>query len=226
MKRLIIAFTLFSLVSCTKDRNYPSTEEVVENPNSLLVYYWNFNSGTGNLSNVSPDFSLVANSNTKINYLGTGTSVMDSFSPAYTNNLRKDAVGGSGLRARNPSNTKDLIIALPTTNFKNIIIKFATARSGSGATTQNYSYTIDGTNYINTDLNKNTFNPLEDPTPSTTPPSTTPVEVSLVSLDFRNIAGANDNPNFKLKISFAGATASGTSGNNRFDNISLDAEPK
>ena len=48
----------------------------------------------------------------------------------------------------------------------------------------------------------------------------------IFSLDFRNIAGANDNPNFKLKISFAGATASGTSGNNRFDNISLDAEPK
>jgi hypothetical protein len=223
MKKLIFLLSIFIAISCTKDRSYPSNILSVS-ASSVLVYYWNFNSTSGTLTSINPDYSLFA-SNAKITYPGTGAGLMDSFSPAYTNNLRFDDLGGAGIKVRNPSNTRDLIIVMPTDNFKNIVIQFATAKSGnSGATTQNYSYTIDGTNYINTDLIKNAFNPADDPNTKLTG-TLYPVEVDKVVLDFRNIVGANNNPNFKLKISFAGSTIAGNSGNNRFDNVTLEAEP-
>jgi hypothetical protein len=34
----------------------------------------------------------------------------------------------------------------------------------------------------------------------------------------------NNNPNFKIKINFSGSQASGTSGNNRFDNVTVEAK--
>ncbi|MBC7642019.1 MAG: hypothetical protein H7174_06740 [Flavobacterium sp.] len=223
MKKLIYLITIFMFVSCTKDRNYPSNVVSISS-SSVLIYYWNFNATSGTLSFINPDYSLFV-SNAKITYPGTGAGYMDSFSPAYNNNLRNNDLGGAGLKVRNPSYSRALIMAMPTNNFKNIVIQFDTAKSGnSGATTQNYSYTVDGTNYIITDLIVNTFNPLDDPNVNATG-TLSPVEVSKVALDFRNIAGANNNPNFKLKISFAGATVATTSGNNRFDNITLEAEP-
>ena len=44
----------------------------------------------------------------------------------------------------------------------------------------------------------------------------------VVSLDFSNVEGVKDNEEFALKIEFAGIQASGSSGNNRFDNIVVE----
>ena len=213
MKKIITFFGLFSLVltSCTTDRDIPSTAITV-NPNSVLVHYWNFNSTSGTLSSVSPDYSLIPSS-ASIDYIGSGAGYLDSFSPGYDINARNNDVAGSGIRARNPSDTRSLLLTLPTTGYNSIVVQFATAATSSGATTQNYSYTIDGTNFITTGLTTTSFNPSLDPTSS------------LVTLDFSAINGVNNNPNFKVKIDFAGTNASGISGNNRFDNVTLVGVP-
>ena len=131
----------------------------------------------------------------------------------YENNTRNESLAGTLLKVRNPSDTRSLFLNMPTTGYKSVIVQFATARSSNtGATIQNYSYTVDGVNYIQTGLSKITHN-------------TTPDTADLIVLDFSEISTVNDNANFKVKIDFAGPTVSGTSGNNRFDNVSLEGIP-
>lgn len=180
-------------------------------PTAILIHYWNFNNlPTGTLTSINSDFSLINAGATNITYNGAGTGYMDQFMPSTDLNAQNGDANGLGLRARNPSDTKNLDIKFPTTGFKNIVMKFATAKSGSGATIQNYSYSLDGINFINTNLAVTTFNPNADPV------------FDIVTLDFSTKPGINNNPNFVVRINFAGTTASGTSGNNRFDNITVN----
>jgi hypothetical protein len=44
----------------------------------------------------------------------------------------------------------------------------------------------------------------------------------LVEVDFSLEVLANNNPEFGVRITFSGASSSGTTGNNRFDNITLE----
>ena len=173
-----------------------------------LVHYWNFNAlPEGNVTEVSADFSIFE-SETSITYPGTGDGYMDDVDGDVLN-AQDDDAAGVGLRVRNPSNTRDLLIAFPTTGYEDIMVKFATTKTNQGATDQIYSYSIDGgATYINTGLPVTAFNPVTD-------------DYSLVTLDFSGIAGAENNANFIIKISFGGDTASGDSGNNRFDNITV-----
>jgi len=208
IKYLILAFLSLILLSCTTDREIP-TNNIAIDPNSLLIHYWNFNSLTGTQTLINPDLTLLPSSGACITYPGTGAGYMDVFTPGYDINSQNNDVAGTGLRSRNPSDTRNLVMSLPTSGYGSIVVQFATATTSSGASTQNYSYTIDGTNFITEGLTTTTFNPTTDPISS------------LVSLDFSSISGVNNNPNFKIKVTFSGSTASGTSGNNRFDNVSV-----
>lgn len=205
-KTTFFILSIITLFGCTEDRNI---NDPVIDPSSVLIHYWNFNAISGTVTSVSPDFTLLPTANPAITYEGTSAGYMDSFSPGYTTNAQNSDLAGSGLRARNPSDTRYLLLSIPTTGFQKIIVQFATAASSSGAQIQNYSYTIDGTNYSTDGLNTTTFNTTVDPI------------MSLVSLDFSSITAVNNNPNFKIKISFSGSNASGTTGNNRFDNVTV-----
>jgi hypothetical protein len=175
-----------------------------------LVHYWNFNNlPSGTLTTINADSSLITNSTSTVTYPGTGAGYMDQVSPGSSLNTQNSAIDGLGLRVRNPSDTRSLIITASTSGYKNIVVKFATERTSAGATVQNYSYTIDGINYITTGLATTTFSPSLDPT------------YDIITLDFSSIATVANNPNFKIKIDFAGANASGATGNNRFDNITF-----
>jgi len=194
-KTLFSIFSIILFFSCTEDRTIPS-DQIVIDPSSVLIHYWNFNAlPSGTLTSVSPDFTLLSTANPTISYEGTSAGYMDSFSPGYTTNAQNSDVAGSGLRARNPSDTRYLLLSIPTTGFQKIIVQFATAKSSSGAAQQNYSYTVDGVNFITDGLNVLTHNLDTDPLNA------------LVSLNFTNITSVSNNPNFKLKIEFAGDTA-------------------
>jgi len=215
--RYLFIFSLVLFLSCTEDRVIPSNDIVIDG-NSKLIHYWNFNSlAAGTLDAVAADFTLLPSLNPSITYEGTGAGYMDSFSPGYDSNARNGDAAGTGLRARNPSDTRSLILDIPTVGFQKIVVQFATARSSSnGAAQQNYSYTIDGTNYTTEGLAITSHNMDIDPLNA------------VVTLDFRSIETVNNNTNFKLKIDFAGDTVAGTSGNNRFDNVTVignDAPP-
>lgn len=214
MKKKLSCLGLFVilLVACTTDRSIEENKTVVIDPTSELMFYWNFNAVIGAITTIAPDFKSSAET-AAISYEGTGAGFMDGDTGGFTVNARNDDPAENLLKVRNPSDTRNLIFSLPSTGYKNIILQFATARSpNNGATTQNYSYTIDGINYINTGLTKISHN-------------TTPEIPDLIVLDFSTIETVNNNPNFKVKVSFEGTTISSTSGNNRFDNITIEGIP-
>lgn len=174
-----------------------------------LIHYWNFNDNTSASSITTPSSTLVNGSLTPV---AGGTSIIDFAGGTGQNfnlenlNARNGDAWGTHLRFNNPIGGA-LQFNLPTTGYNNVIVKFTTRRSAQGAGTQTWSYTTDGTTFIS----YQTVNP-QDGNPQ------------LITFDFSTIAGASNNPNFKLKVEFS-ATGGGTGGNNRFDNFTVDASP-
>jgi hypothetical protein len=209
---LYLCSALLLLSSCTEDRNIKAEEPIIIDPDSQLIYYWNFNVPVGDVTAVAPNFASstqIAN----ITYDGSGVGYMDIDEPGFIENARNGDSAENLLKVRNPSNTRSLLLSLPTNGFKEVVLQFALSRSNNGATTQNYSYTTDGINYITTGMTKTAHSPMPDPT------------IDEIALDFTGINAVNNNPNFKIKIDFVGDAAANPTGNNRFDNITLEGIP-
>jgi hypothetical protein len=174
-----------------------------------LVHYWNFNNNTSVTTITTPSQTLGGATLTAI---AGGISTIDFAGGTGQNfnvqnlNARNGDASGTHLRFNDPISGA-LEFALPTTGFEDVIVKFATRRSGSGAGTQVWSYSTDGSTY--------TF--FTNITPNNGDPA-------LATLDFTTIPAADNNPNFKLKVEFTQGSG-GTVGNNRFDNFTLEGNP-
>ncbi|WP_417351088.1 choice-of-anchor I family protein [Flavobacterium alkalisoli] len=172
-----------------------------------LIHYWNFNDNASEIAITTPSQSYVTGASITVN-AGTG-SLIDFAGGTGQNfdvqnlNAQNGDAAGSHLRFNNPIGG-GLVFALPTTGFEDIMVKFATRRSGSGAGTQNWYYSTDGTN----------FTLLTTVTPNNGDPG-------LATLDLTAITAANNNANFKLKVEFEQGDG-GTGGNNRFDNFTAE----
>ncbi len=170
-----------------------------------LIHYWHFNdlSDADSVLSVSTDFS--AGDKGEITYPGSGPGYMDMVEDGTAVNLEVDQEPGYGLRVRNPSDTREMIIHAPSTGFENLGFSFAVRRTPNGAYNQTlYASTDFGDSWIQLD---ETYIIQE--------------EWNLVSFDLSGMTGLNDNPGLQFRILFGGENAGGTSGNNRFDNISL-----
>ncbi|MBD8080833.1 choice-of-anchor I family protein [Chryseobacterium caseinilyticum] len=180
---------------------------------STLVHYWNFNNSTSVAAITTPTTSLL---NGSITAVSTGTGSTDTFIDFANGvnqnfnienlNARNGDASGTHLRYNYPING-NVQFLLPTTGYNNVVVKFTTRRSGSGAGNQNWFYSLDGT----------TFVPYQTVTSQDANPQ-------LITFDFSAVAGVSNNPNFKLKVEFAQG-AGGAVGNNRFDNFTVDATP-
>jgi len=178
---------------------------------STLVHYWNFNNNASVSAITTPTSTLL---NGSITAVSTGTGSTDTFIDfaggtsqnfnVENLNARNGDASGTHLRYNYPING-NVQFNLPTTGYNNVVVKFSTRRSGSGAGTQNWSYSLDGT----------TFVPYQTVTSQDANPQ-------LITFDFSNVTGVSNNPNFKLKVEFTQGGGGGV-GNNRFDNFTLDA---
>lgn len=172
-----------------------------------LIHYWNFNNNASEAAITTPTQTFVTGAS--LTAIAGGISVIDFAGGTGQNfdvqnlNARNSDAPGTHLRFNDPIGGA-LQFALPTTGYENIIVKFATRRSGSGAGNQKWSYTVDGT----------TFVPFATIAPNNGNPA-------LETLDFSAIAAADNNANFKLKVEFE-VGAGGTVGNNRFDNFTAE----
>ena len=196
MKKLI--FCISMLISVTFSANAQT-----------LLHHWNFNNSTNLTTLLAPNTAVIASASITHNQVTNSEIQITSNTTGQgfeiTNpNARNGDVAGAHLRFNNAVGG-NLVFALPTTGYKDIVVKYATRRSTQGAFNQIVDYSIDGTNYVNL----TTIMPLE----------ANPV---LQTLDFSTILAANNNPNFKIKISFTQGGATGTAGNNRFDNFTLE----
>jgi hypothetical protein len=164
-----------------------------------LAHYWNFN---------NPATLLTPTQTAGGGALAVaGTYLADTGQDFAAENARNGDTAGSHLRVNNPLTAgTQLTFTLPTTHYQNVIVKYETRRSGQGAGTQNVSYTLDGSTYV--------------PFATYTIADADPV---VQNLDFRNLAEANDNPLFGIRITFSQGSG-GTAGNNRFDNLTVEAD--
>ena len=144
-----------------------------------LLHYWNFNNNSSLVALTAPLQGAVAGA--AITAIPGGISAIDVAGGTGQNfnveniNARNGDEAGTHLRFNDPIGGQ-LQFDLPTTGFENIIVRFATRRSGSGAGTQLWSYTIDGSNYL----------PFATVLPNNSNPA-------LATLDFSGLAEVNDN---------------------------------
>jgi len=196
---LALIITLFS--SCSKDRDFPDgTFKTPAAPvigTRQLIHYWNFNNSTDLLT---PSFTI---GNASWTYFG----VYDVVTDTTTLNARNGDVAGTALRLRNPSGS--FVLSLPTNGYQNIIFSYVVKRTTNGAAMNVLSYSTDGTSFITDGLQPNINN--------------VDTNWSVYSYDFTSIKKANNNASFMIKIDFA-IGSSNTSGNDRFDNITVDAD--
>lgn len=173
-----------------------------------LIHYWNFNTTSSFNDHIAVSSSIINGAQLDTLRFPGGTSLID-----YANgtgqgfdvnnyNARNSDPAGNHLRFNNPIYGA-LIFSLPSTGYKDIIVKYASLRSGSGAYYQFVYYTTDGSNY-------SLFDTIE--------PTTT---ATLYTLDFTSVNGVSNNANFKVKILF-GQGGGGTAGNNRIDNFTME----
>lgn len=181
-------------------------------PSGTLLYYWHFNTleTPEDVTSIDADYSLVPGVTGYFEYTNPieGERDMDAFDTGSILNAQMGEGSGKAVRVRNPSTERTLDFFVPTNLASGITFTYVVQRSNSGMLENIFSYSIDGENFITDGLTENI------------------IEVStayaVYSVDFTNITAANDNPNFRVRISFNGNTSN--TGNNRIDNITLFAD--
>ena len=199
--------------SCVKDRIQPVVTPPVDSTTippidsttipadtSLhLLDYWNFNSSDTNQMLIpSPILGSAS-----ITYVA---AYYDAVSPGSTINLRISDSAGTGLRMRNPFTS--VTFNMPTTGYKKPAFTFSAERSNSGPMSDNVYYTVDGTNFINDSISTASFS-LD-------------TTWALYKVDFSAISRVSNNPAFAVKF-ISQDNNTGTSGNDRYDNVTLEA---
>jgi hypothetical protein len=198
-----------------------------------LIHYWNFNAITiPTAETKSADRNLAANALTPIptdftlaplpsatviyrvkpNTTGTVSSYWDAVGAGTgsTVNARNSDAAGNALRTRDAWQNMELVLNIPSTGYTNITIKYDVQNSGSGPYTNTYYYSVDGTTWITTGISTTLTNPV------TMPSANFATETIAI-----NDVNADNNANLKFKIWFSDLTQ--TKGNNRFDNITVEA---
>lgn len=172
------------------------------------LYYWHFNTldTPTDVTTIPADYNLIVGAQPLMTYTGTGPRDIDANNNGSILNMHFDQTSGKCARVRNPSEGRSLVFDLPTTGFKDIKFAYAVLRTNEGQLANNLSYSVDGINFTQADMSQTAFNVTTD--------------FSLVDIDFSSIPAINNNPNFKVQLTFEGNTT-GVNGNNRFDNITL-----
>ncbi len=224
-----VTITATNIVSSATQMFYIDVANpAVNTDTSKLIYYWHFNNtlpadGSGGIAfgphPIPADYSIQGSASAAIVYEPLQGVVSDT---GYIDNLVGDTInqqpGYSGccdevnnaVRTRNPSDSMQFLWYLPTTMYKNIVIKYETESSSlkSGQHEQIFSYSLDSAS---------TF--ITEGLPVISNFADTVWE--KVTLDLRSITSINNNSKFVFRINFS-APNTGSKGNNRFDNITVE----
>ena len=202
-----------------------------------LVHYWNFNnigavdSLPTNVINAS--YSTIDTTTAHVWYTAIpGTSAAySSYYDAFNNSDSTSGIGASynvrfgdcsctSLRTRNPSDSMELLAYMPTTHYQNPVIKFTTESSSvnSGMHAQVYDYSNDnGATWSTAGLTVTGITGNVD-----SPLAITWMSVNI-TLNTATDPAIKNNPQFIFRTRFMTNTT-GTSGNNRFDNLTMEAD--
>lgn len=172
------------------------------------IHYWHFNTlnTPTDVTAIPGDYTLIPGSNPMMTYTGTGPRDIDANNNGSILNLHFDQPSGKCARVRNPSEGRPLLFDVPTTGYKDIKFAYAVQRTNEGMLLNSVSYSTDGVEFT-----QDNVDPLE---------FVVTTEFNMVQVDFSAIAAANNNPNFKVMITFK-VNTTGDNGNNRLDNITV-----
>ncbi|WP_428304746.1 PEP-CTERM sorting domain-containing protein [Lacipirellula sp.] len=207
MKKLAVIFTLVGAIASQGGAAH-----------AALIAYWNFNAlsittaslpGSGGVpTTISADTG--SGSLNLAGFLGT----VDDFAGSTLNALGGDAaeeslslVAAGPAGGPYPGNGSYVDLQVSTSGYVDPIISFATRGTSTGFNTGAWSYSTNGV----------TFTPLVGNTASI---STT---FAVATLDMTGVAGVANQPSLTLRYTVSGATSN--SGNNRIDNLQLNATP-
>jgi hypothetical protein len=169
------------------------------------IHYWDFNAGAATTTGMKWPSPVAATASANYGSITHAFDFTDNFggatmdAPGFTTSTAGESFSVVGSN----NNGVSFIINASTLGFKDIQLTYATRGTASGFTTQTIDYSFDGTSYTN----------------STVLTGRNVTSFSLQTISFVALAAANNNPNFKIRITLSGATS--TSGNNRFDNIRI-----
>ena len=194
-----------------------------------LIHYWNFNSfarsmHTDTIHGINANYSKIDTNKAQILYAeipGTSaafSSYVDSvtaFSSAPdfdTVNERFGDSSGTALRARNPTDSMQLLFYIPTTHYKNIVLKYASQSSSisHGPLHQIFSYSLDS------GMTWKTTGGLSEQSDSAY------LYYHLITVAFTDTQ-TNNTARLVFRINFSG-NDTGTHGNNRFDNVTVEGD--
>jgi hypothetical protein len=159
--------------------------------------------------------------------LDNGTQGSNIYDHSNSNDTGGTAAGNLFVRTRNPSDSCEMLLYIPTTGYKNISLDFAlSASSSKGPNYGLFSYSTNGgstwnklTRAMDTFNIGGIFHPdtLQLQNPVTAASAWYPVQIN-----FSTVAAVNSNANFVVKMLVAGLNShEQTSGNARFDNFSV-----
>ena len=220
-----VTITATNIVSSATQMFYIDVANpAVNTDTSKLIYYWHFNNtlpadGSGGIAfgHIPADYSIQGSA--AIVYKPLQGVVSDT---GYIDNLVGDTInqrpgyGGccdeanNAVRTRNPSYDMQFLWYLPTTSYKDIVIKYETELSSlkSGQHEQIFSYSLDSAS---------TF--ITEGLPVISNFADTVWE--KVTLDLRSVTSINNNSKFVFRIDFS-TPNTGSKGNDRFDNITVE----
>jgi len=220
-----------------------------------LIQFWDFNNtpSVGNVGNggdslgngattlvatqtvsgVTAGHIIYSRPSKKFGSSGERDSILDNGSHAtggsfiYDFTKTNDSTNGNVfVRTRNPSDSCEFIMYIPTTGYKNIQLEYAiSASSTKGAIYNIFSYsTNSGTTWKNLTKAMDTFNisgvyrpdTLQAINPTTSISSWYPVQI-----DFTSDPSVDNNANFVFKFRLAGYNSVDTGGNDRYDNFAV-----
>ncbi len=194
---------------------------------SKLIHYWHFNNGTfkmytDTIHGVPADYSTISVNKAQILYAKmTGTSTayntyIDTFQAATSDydtvNARMGMIAGNALRPRNPSDSMDLLFYIPSNHYKNLRLTYGTQSSSvaNGPKRQIFSYSVDsGATWRTTGLSMASDSAW--------------LVFHKTSITFGTDTTVNNNGKLVFRVRFSGNNT-GTSGNNRFDNVTLEGD--
>jgi hypothetical protein len=190
-----------------------------------VIHYWDFNSFSKVLNNpnIPPfqsDFSVNPSTPGVLNYYlrpGTPTNYT-----GYIDNVAGDvgnaqfgAPAGQALRVRNPVDSVELRFNIPTTGYKNISFGYVLEESSNiSPLTRHFDYSTDGgSTWITTGLSITSESNLDS------------TKFDPTTVTFASGSAAENRANLIFRIKMNGGLISGSSGNNRYDNITVMGDP-
>jgi len=179
---------------------------------AAVVAYWNFNSLTaapGTATVISADqgagtiFANGSNGSSAWTSLNSNPQ-LTAFLGVSLNALGADPAGNALAPANSSSNGQSITISFDMTGLANLSVSYATRGTSTGFNSQSWAASVDGVNFVN-------IQQVTGTTSSTWSVVTLP---TITMLDGSAVAF--------LRITFQGASS--TSGNNRIDNLQLNAD--